>query len=470
VERAIVWLRRDLRLADNAALHAACTAAYEVVPLFVLDPALIRAAGAPRRWFLRGALAALDAALRDRGSRLTVRGGRPETVIPALARECGAAAVFWNRDATPYARRRDAAVEAALQRDRVRVETRSDRVLHESHEVLTRAGRLPRVFSMYQAVWERLPTPGPLPAAPLRPMRATLPTEGLESLSVTDEVAQRLARWWTPSEQGALQALGDFLTARFESYARERDDLGSDATSRLSPHLHFGTLSARVLLASAAATASSPEGDSSLRLLRRELCFRDFYAAQLAARPGLRREPYVTSFAHVGRDDPEALAAWQDGSTGYPIIDAAMRQLRDEGWMPNRARMIVASFLTKHLLVDYRHGEHHFMQQLVDGDVANNNAGWQWAAGTGVDAPPYFRIFNPVAQGERHDPHGVYVRRHLAALAQVPDEYVHRPWTMTAAEQRAAHCVVDRDYPAPIVDHASARRRALATYRAAHGR
>jgi len=462
---AIVWLRRDLRLGDNTALHAACTEAKRVVPVFVRDPVLLRAAGEPRRWFLAGALDALSAALRARGSRLVVCEGRPAEVLPRLARACKAEAVFFNRDYTPYAKRRDRAVAAALAAIGVRVRSFKDLVLHEEGEVLTRAGVLPRVFAVYQRGWSRLPVDPPLPAPALPPLPDALPASMGEA--VPSLAASPLSQWWVPSEAGARAALEHFATELLGRYAAERDFPGSDVTSRLSPHLHVGTISPRTAIARVRAAAQSPTERRGLETFARELCFRDFYMALLAAIPRLRRHPLNPAFERVGGSDSGLLAAWQEGRTGYPIVDAGMRQLAAEGWMHNRVRMIVASFLTKDLLLDYRLGERFFMERLVDGDVANNNAGWQWSASTGVDAQPYFRIFNPVAQGEKFDPRGTYVRRYVPELARVPLAYLHHPWDMPEEVQQASGCCIGQDYPRPIVDHAIARDRALARYRAA---
>lgn len=462
---AIVWLRRDLRLADNMALHAACAEAKHVVPLFVRDPVLMKAAGEPRRWFLAGALAALSVTLRGRGSRLLVCEGRPAEVLPRLARDCGAEAVFFNRDYTPYAKRRDRTVAAALEAIGVRVRSFKDLVLHEEGEVLTRNGALPRVFAVYQRAWSRLPVAEPLPVPALPPLPEALPTGAHED--VPPPADSPLAQWWVPSEAGALAALERFVTEYLGRYAAERDFPGSDVTSRLSPHLHFGTISPRTVIARVRTAAQSPTERRGLETFARELCFRDFYAALLAAIPRLHRHPLNPAFEQVGGRDPELLAAWQEGRTGYPIVDAGMRQLAAEGWMHNRVRMIVASFLTKDLLLDYRLGERFFMERLIDGDVANNNAGWQWSASTGVDAQPYFRIFNPVAQGEKFDPRGTYVRRYVPELARVPLAYLHHPWDMPEDVQQASGCRIGQDYSRPIVDHALARDRALARYRAA---
>jgi deoxyribodipyrimidine photo-lyase len=268
-----------------------------------------------------------------------------------------------------------------------------------------------------------------------------------------------------PGEAAARERLGRWIaSAALPAYAEGRNRLDADGTSRLSADLKLGTLSALEVLA-----AAEGPGDGR-RVFATELAWREFYAHVLWHVPHVVRSAYRPAFDAVPWiDDPVGLAAWQDGRTGYPVVDAAMRQLAGSGWMHNRARMIAASFLAKDLLVDWREGEAHFMRHLVDGDVAANNGGWQWTAGTGTDAAPYFRIFNPVSQGLKFDPSGVYVRRWVPELARVPDDYLHAPWTMPPDVQEATGCVIGRDYPGPIVDHAAARERALAAYATAKG-
>ncbi len=480
----IAWFRRDLRLADNPSLHAALSAAGcaedldsvghgtpidraptrgAVVPVFVPDPALLRAprAGANRTWFLIESLGVLAGALADRGAPLIVRSGDPADVIPALAAEIGADHVFAAADVGPYARVRDARVAERL--------AAADRTLHLEagqhivgpDRIATGEGRPFSVFTPYLRRWlatprrALLPTPtlipslptGAVASEPLPTGRTYPPTADPSCLPQPGEEAgsRRLAAW-----AGSVQ---------LQEYATGRNRLASGSTSRLSADLKVGLLSPLQVELSSAGDGDGP------RAFGTELAWRDFYAhvlwhnphaARGAFRPALAAIPWVT--------DPAGFAAWTDGRTGYPVVDAAMRQLRAAGWMPNRARMIVASFLTRDMLVDWRLGERHFLEHLVDGDVAANNGGWQWAAGTGTDAQPYFRMFNPVIQGERFDPDGAYVREWVPELAQVSDRFIHRPWEMPAAAQAAARCRVGADYPAPIVDHPAARQRALAAF------
>ncbi len=463
IERvAVLWLRRDLRIHDHPALVTALESAPAVVPVFVLDPRLLDGPGASanRTWFLLGALRALAQDLDARGAPLVIRTGRPEDVIPAVAAEAHAGDVFASRDVSPFARRRDAAVADALAAAGRRLRLGPGLLVAEPEEVHTTDGRPITVFGPFARRWAAVPrrtllgAPSAIPSLP----RGTLTTD---RLPVGPQPTADPALLPIPGEAAARERLVAWAaSAALPCYADGRNRLDADGTSRLSADLKFGTLSPlEVLLA-----AEGP-GDGR-RVFASELCWREFYAHVLWHFPHVVRGAYRPAYDAVPwADDPAGLAAWQAGRTGYPVVDAGMRQLAGSGWMHNRARMIAASFLAKDLLIDWRRGEAHFMAQLVDGDVAANNGGWQWTAGTGTDAAPYFRVFNPVAQGRRFDPDGAYVRRWVAELSSVPDAYLHEPWTMPPHVQAAAGCVIGRDYPAPLVDHAEARRRALAAYR-----
>jgi deoxyribodipyrimidine photo-lyase len=460
---AILWLRRDLRLHDHPALSAALEEADVVVPLYVLDERLLAGprAAANRTWFLLGSLRALADDLARRGSPLVVRSGRPEEIVPAVAAELGAADVFATRDVGPFARRRDRAVGEALAAAGRRLHLKRGLLVAEPEEVAGVDGGPVLVFTPFFRRWAAVPRRAVLPAPVNIPGPAVTiagdpvpappsPSADATLLPLPGEAAarERLARWI------ASEALPE--------YAEGRNRLDTDGTSRLSADLKLGTLSALEVL-----EAAEGPGDGR-RVFVSELAWREFYAHVLWHFPHVVRGAFRPAYDAVPwADDAAGLAAWQAGRTGYPVVDAAMRQLAGSGWMHNRARMIAASFLTKDLLVDWRAGEAHFMRHLVDGDVAANNGGWQWTAGTGTDASPYFRVFNPVSQGRKFDPAGAYVRRWVPELARVPDAYVHEPWTMPPDVQQAAGCVIGRDYPAPIVDHAAARERALAAYAAA---
>jgi deoxyribodipyrimidine photo-lyase len=459
--RALHWFRADLRLADNTALAAAAARAGELGFLFVLDDALLASprVGAPRVRFLHGCLERLAAELARRGHRLVVRRGDPRREVPRAARECGAALVSWNRDTTPYAARRDGAVARALERAGVQVLAAKDRVVFESGELRTGAGGAFRVFTPFRNAWHaRLAEAPPAEAGPLRlpaPL-AALAGGGLPALAALG-VANDGAELPTPGEAAARRRLAGFVDGPIGAYAQRRDLPAADGTSRLSHHLRFGTLSPRACVAAARdAMAREPRLVAGARKWLDELVWREFYAAILEEHPRVLRESFRPEFERVRwNQDTVAYARWCEGRTGYPIVDAGMRQLARTGWMHNRVRMIAASFLVKDLLLDWRLGERWFLAKLVDGDPASNNGGWQWSASTGTDAQPYFRIFSPVAQGERFDPDGGYVRRFVPELCDVPAATIHRPW-------RAR--LLCPGYPPPIVDHAERRVAALARF------
>lgn len=461
--RALHWFRNDLRLGDNTALAAAATRAEVLACAFVLDPKLLARAGAPRLRFLCDCLARLADELAKRGSALVVRRGDPADEIARLAREARAGLVTWNRDATPYARARDAAVERGLARDDVRAESFEDRVVFGADRVLTPEGRPYSVYSPYKRAWWRRwhaepPSPArpvSLPPPPCEPL-ASLALPAACELGANDEAIE-LPIGGSAAAQRRLDA---FLERAVADYAWRRDLPAVDGTSRLSPHLRFGTISVRACLRRALdAARDDPRRREGVAKWADELVWREFYAAILAHHPRVLRQAYRTELGGVRwRDDAPGLAAWREGRTGFPFVDAAMRQLRATGWMHNRARMVVASFLCKDLLIDWREGERFFLSRLVDGDPASNNGGWQWSASTGTDAQPWFRIFNPVTQGERFDPDGAYVRRYVPELRGLAGGAAHRPWEAPLAAP---------EYPPPIVDHAAARERTLAAYREA---
>jgi deoxyribodipyrimidine photo-lyase len=460
----IHWFRRDLRLRDNTALlDAAARSGGRVLPLFLFDQRIYRGrfASANRTQWLLDTLAALRSELRAHGSDLLIRSGRPEQVLPQLLQQSGADGVVWNRDYTPFAVARDSALKAALRAAGYRADSRKDLVLVEFQELLTGGGTPYTVFTPYARRWrERLaaeaPVLGGMPQlAPLPDLpRGELPTLA-DLLPDTRAVARPAA-----GEAAAQLLLNDFLAAPINAYAAGRDQLAAAGTSRLSPYLRLGVLSPRQVYLPAAAHG----GDGAASWIN-ELAWREFYLQVMAHHPHVGRGSFKPVYDAIAwPNDAQLFAAWCAGRTGYPLVDAAMRQLQQEGWMHNRARMVTASFLTKDLLVDWRLGEAYFMQQLFDGDPAANNGGWQWAAGTGTDAQPYFRIFNPVSQGKKFDPDGAYVRRYVPELAQVPPRFLHEPWLLSAADQIRCGVRIGRDYPAPIVDHAVQRLRALELY------
>lgn len=463
--RVIHWFRRDLRLSDNTALNAALAVGH-VVPVFIIDPALLRGDRfSPARFsFLLDGLVALDRDLRARGSGLVVRVGDPRAVLPELVEQTGAAAVFANRDYTPFAVRRDAQVAAALG---CPLHLHDDLLLHSPGEIRTKEGRPYTVFTPFKRAWLALPkrvatTSGGCFADRDAIEGGPIPTPADLGVTVWP------GRLPPAGEAAAQRRLEAFTRAAIYGYREQRNQLFADPfaedappTSGLSPYLRFGMLSPRQAYAAAVEsknrTTRASDRDSADVWIS-ELIWRDFYNHILAHFPHVltrhfRPEYEVVPFRRGGDD----LARWQAGTTGYPVVDAAMRQLAAIGWMHNRARMIVASFLTKHLLIHWKAGDDHFMRHLLDGDPAANNGGWQWAAGTGTDAQPYFRIFNPVSQSQQFDPTGAYIRHFVPELRAVPDRLIHTPWLMPTPP---------KDYPLPIVDHALARQRALEAFKA----
>ena len=456
---AIVWFRRDLRVHDHPALTAAQRAADRIVPVFVLDPRLLEAGRFPsvnRAWFLLESLRELRAALRDRGGELFVREGRPEEVLPELARATGADAVHYAADVSPFATARDARVDAAVET----VRHPGTFVADELEAITTGDGKPYTVFSPFWRRWEQAPR-REVHGAP----RALSVPSGLAAGRIPAAPDPEAAEPFAPGERAARKRLARWLADGIDAYD-ERHDRLEGGTSELSPYLHFGCLSARE-----AEQRARDKGGAGADAFVRQLAWRDFYAHVLRAFPGNARHAHKRAFDRLEwEDDHAAFDAWREGRTGFPVVDAGMRQLRHRGWMHNRARLIVASFLTKDLHLDWRLGEAHFMRHLTCGDEAQNNGNWQWIASVGVDPAPYYRrLYNPAAQQERHDPDGSYVRRWCPELRDVPLAKLAQPWTMSEAEQEAADCVIGRDYPAPIVDHKRERERALARYRAVAG-
>ncbi len=433
---SVMWFRRDLRLSDNPALVEA-SADDGVLPLFVLDPVLWGPAGPPRRAYLAASLRSLDAALHRRRARLSVTRGGPVRQVVLAAREVGADRVHVAADYGPYGRRRDEEVERALTQHGIELVRTGSPYAVAPGRVTSGAGEPYRVFTPYSKAWAEHGWPAPIEAPAdlhwlsLEKSRA-LPDPPLPAGITIPEAGETAAR----------RRWQDFLADRVATYDDDRDRPGVDGTSHMSPHLKWGEIHPRTMLADLARLRST-----GAATYRRELAWRDFYADVLFHRPETAREYLRPEFARMEYDAPDGqLAAWQEGRTGFPIVDAGMRQLRATGWMHNRVRMIVASFLVKDLHVEWQHGARHFLRWLVDGDLASNQHGWQWVAGCGTDAAPYFRVFNPTTQGRTFDPDGSYVRRWVPELAEVEDP--HRPGRLDG-------------YPEPIVDHAIERREAL---------
>ena len=485
--RVIHWFRSDLRAEDNRALAAACARASELVPVFVLDDALLERhhESHPRLRFLRACLLDLARRLEGVGSTLVILRGAPHLRVPELARACGASLVTWNRDHGPYAKRRDRAVRRALARDGVEAHECKDRVVFDRDEIRTGKGEPYSVYTPYRRAWWRRYRADP-------PREAQVPSRlpriaGLGSIDdpavgsldlLLGGRAGEGSRDGPPPTTGSVVAtpsdatatprggagaarkrLDAFLGAAARRYHVDRDFPALAGTSRLSPYLRFGAVSVRTCFrAGLARVRDEPEAREGVAKWLDELVWREFYHAILDAHPHVLDGPFHPVFEAIEWDDrPDRLDAWQAGMTGYPFVDAGMRQLAATGRMHNRARMVAASFLAKDLHVDWRAGARWFMRCLVDGDPASNNGGWQWAASTGTDAQPWFRIFNPTTQGERFDPRGEYVRRWVSELEGLGGKAVHRPWDAP---------LESGGYPPPIVDHRQERSVALARYRA----
>lgn len=470
---SLCWFRQDLRLADNPALSRAVAAGGPLVCVYVLDDETpgAWAPGGASRWWLHHSLAALDAALRERGNRLVLRHGPARKVIPALAAETGAGKVFWNRCYEPFAVRRDTALKAALQDAGRTVETSNAALLLEPWQVKTGGGEPYKVFTpFWRALKAAYEDKAPLPAPKALPAGPEVAGDRLDDWSLLPtkpDWAAGFGALWTPGEAGAQARLRHFLAASLKDYrdARDRPDL--EGTSRLSPHLHFGEIGPRQAWHATRHAVAAGGSDAAAEKFLSEVAWREFSQHLLYHFPTLPEANWRAEFDAVEwRRDKQALAAWQRGRTGYPIVDAGLRELWSTGWMHNRVRMIAASFLIKDLLIDWRAGEAWFWDTLVDADLGNNAAGWQWVAGSGADAAPYFRVFNPVLQGERFDPDGDYVRRWVPELAKLPAKWIHKPWEADAATLRAADVTLGKSYPARLVPHDAARKRALDAFAA----
>ena len=465
---AIWWVRRDLRLNDNDALRAALEHGGCVIPVFVLDPKLLAASdiSEKRLAFLFGGLRSLAADLRARGSRLIVRRGEPAAELARLTAETKAGGIYAEADPWPYGRRRDEIITAQLPLSLL------PGLTAQPFDLIRKADGAPyAVFTPFSRAWKALPPPT---SAQLwtPPERLPAVLDYLLSLPVPDEPALPSSVPFPPGEAEALRRLRTFTSgaaAPLYGYADTRNRMDLDGTSQLSPYLRFGMVAARraaVAALDAMRVAIDPMARTGAETWLNELIWREFYMTMIYQHPAVLEHEFQANLRGIPwRNDAAAFAAWCEGRTGYPVVDAAMRQLVTSGWMHNRARMIAASFLVKDLLVDWRWGERFFMQHLVDGDPAANNGGWQWTAGVGADAAPYFRVFNPSLQGAKFDPEGGYVRRYVPELITVPVKYIHEPWKMSPEIQHASGCMVGRDYPLPIVDHAVARERALAAYK-----
>lgn len=471
----IVWFRQDLRLADQRALAAATASGQPVIPVYILDdesPATWRP-GAASRWWLNQSLTSLDDSLTSIGSRLIYRKGAAVDVLGALIDETDATTVFVQAAHEPWASAAELTIHTQLKSRGVEFKRMAGAMLKHPEALRTQAGQ---PFKVYTPFWRALRAA----EQPAHPVAAPVSLKAPAKWPSSDDRASwklhptapdwsaDMGKLWTPGEDGASARLNAFLAAPLRDYDHDRNRPDRPGTSRLSPHLHFGEISPATCwyAANSAAERLAARGltaDKGLETFQKELVWREFATHLLVHWPTLPDAPFKPAFAAFPwADDAKGLRAWKKGQTGYPIVDAGMRELWATGWMHNRVRMITASFLVKDLLVPWQAGEAWFWDTLVDADLASNSASWQWVAGCGADAAPYFRIFNPGRQGETYDPDGAYVRRWVPELAKLPSAHIHEPWTAPPLVLASAGVTLGKTYPHPIVDHAKARDRALA--------
>ncbi len=468
----LAWFRNDLRLADNPALFHARETGAAVIPVYILDDDAPHRPGAASRWWLDHSLKALGADLASAGARLVLRRGDSAEELKKLAQETGASAVYWNRRYAPAHVAIDKIIKADLTNSGVEVNTFNGNLLREPWELKTQTGGPYKVYSPF---WRALQKAGPARSDPFPSLRKIKgadrhpPSETLndwELLPSKPNWAEEIATLWTPGERAAQSRLHSFLENRVDHYADGRDRPDFELTSRLSPHLAFGEISPLTIWCETKARIEANEiSMGAAEKFLSEIAWREFAHTLLYHFDDLPTAPLRPEFANFDwRDDAIGFRAWRKGLTGYPIVDAGMRQLWRTGWMHNRVRMIVASFLIKDLLIPWQQGAAWFWETLVDADLANNAASWQWVAGSGADAAPYFRIFNPVAQGRKFDPDGDYVREFVTEIAGLPAKFIHAPWEAPENVLREAGVSLGKTYPKPILDHGEARKRALERY------
>jgi deoxyribodipyrimidine photo-lyase len=459
----IWWIRRDIRLHDNQTLNAAIREADHFVPLFIIEPELMSEAAPKRRSFMLAALSDLDQKLRELGSQLIVREGPAKKAFETLIPELDDVRIFAHEDFSPYTRARDNAIK-----ENYNLILTPGILLRHPSTILKDDGNPYVVYTPYKNKWYEEPIPTPADCLPIPDSLPSLPEKiKTQNLPIVEETVSE----FPGTSQEAQKRLTEFIANHIRKYKSRRDRLDLDGTSKLSPDLKFGLISVREAFAQTQIALIQSESDqdrSEIRTWINELVWREFYAAILYHFPNVLKGPFREDYENISwRDAPEDLEAWQVGQTGYPIVDACMRQLLNTGWMHNRGRMIVASFLTKDLLINWQEGEAWFMANLVDGDPAANNGGWQWSAGTGTDAAPYFRIFNPILQGKKHDPDGEYIARWVPELEELPAKFRHEPWEMGEQESIKYNFKLGKVYPIRIVDHDFARERTLNAYKSA---
>ncbi|MBL8628882.1 MAG: deoxyribodipyrimidine photo-lyase [Rhodospirillaceae bacterium] len=462
----IVWFRQDLRLSDNPALTAAIATGRPVVLLYILDTSTPWPLGGASRWWLHGSLAALGTGCAKANATLTLRRGDAAKVLRDVIMESSAREVFWNRCYEPAAIARDTAIKAKLKADGIEVQSFNSALLFEPWELKTQSGTPFKVFTPFH----KAALNAPPPRKPLATPKKIASLERLASDNLADwgllptkpDWAGGFRKTWHPGESGAKTRLVDFLDERVNHYAKGRDVPAEELTSRLSPHLHFGEISPHQVWSA----ALSQEQNNGTATFLKELVWREFAHHLLYHFPSLPDAPLRLEFAAFPwKSDAKVLKAWQRGQTGYPIVDAGLRELWATGWMHNRVRMIVASVLVKHLLQPWQAGAAWFWDTLVDADLANNAASWQWVAGCGTDAAPYFRVFNPVLQGEKFDGNGAYVRRWVPEIGTLPDKWLHKPWEAPDSVLDDAGIKLGRTYPKPVIALDAGRARALAAFK-----
>ncbi len=466
----IVWFRNDLRVADNAALLAASQTEREVICLYVFDDAadVSTRYGGAQRWWLHHSLVALSETLNGMGAELVFRRGEPETIIRQIIAQTNASGVFWNRRYATRHIERDSTLKSELKQTGLDVKTFDGALLHEPTLLKTGSGGPYRVYSPFWRAFSGGPEPrDPAPAPKsINGFGGELKSDDINAwqlLPTNPNWATGIAQEWIPGEAGAHQRLNEFLDGPIGDYGKGRDIPGKQSTSKLSPHLTFGEISPYQIWA--ATNTSHPTHTNDKEKFRKEIVWREFSYHLLVNYKDLRTENFNPAFdGFPWRENAGQLRAWQKGKTGYPIVDAGMRQLWQTGWMHNRVRMVVGSFLVKHLLIDWREGEKWFWDTLVDADPASNTASWQWIAGSGADAAPYFRVFNPIIQGEKFDQDGAYVKAFCPELADLPLKFLHKPWEAPEPVLADAGVRLGETYPLPIVEHTTARNRALAAY------
>lgn len=467
ISPSIVWFRNDRRLSDHPALHAAAARGGPLVLLYILETDAARATGGAKGVWLHHSLADLKTNIEALGGQLILRTGDAASVIDAVIKNTGAGAIYWNRRYHKIDRDRDAAIKEDLRARDITVESFKGNLLVEPWEVQTKGGTPYRVFTpFWRAARAELNVADPLPKPfKLDCYAGDLSTDELDAwdlLPSHPDWGSKMLDYHTPGEAAAQTRLTEFLDGPIENYSEGRDRPDKELTSRLSPHLAHGEISPRQIWD--ACKDNEVKADKFLS----EIGWREFSYSLLFYNPELGSKNFNPNYEGMAWDhDDQAYEAWTTGQTGYPFVDAGMRQLWATGWMHNRVRMVVASFLIKHLMIDWRDGEDWFWDTLLEADLASNAASWQWVAGTGADAAPYFRVFNPFGQGEKFDPKGDYVRKWVPELAKLPKKYIQQPWTAPAHVMAQAGLKLGRDYPEPIVDHKDARERVLAAYKAA---